>query len=378
MRGTQGWGWAVGIVDSSPATSMEHATTRLAGACYLAMRNRIECLLDDPPLPEALAASGLAGAYANLCRRHGITIARESVIQGMQLSASNQARWKALLGLLDTLRAQGIEPVVFKGGAIHARWPEMRAIRELFDYDLIVPQEQIEALKASLSLQGFEVPSSGSRLTQRLSKGSMAWKGNGLSYQNFDLHARVTEPPVCSSLTRSILGSQVRADGIRVPDIEDSVCMIALHIVRSGMHRPLREYIDLLWYVDDMDEREWRSVRQRAQRHHLTPALFLSLRQAVFCLALEELAPERASALSARIETLSREIGYVRKRAIDWLAPPDYPLHPIEARDRPTFRRSLILGAGTSSLPRVAAAFLMYGASRLGGRLMGPRPAKPV
>ena len=59
---------------------------------------------------------------------------------------------------------------------------------------------------------------------------------------------------------------------------------------------------------------------------------------------------------------------------IDWLAPPDYPLHPVTSRDRPMFRRSLILGTGTSSAWRVAAAFMLYGASRLGD---GARPATP-
>jgi len=35
------------------------------------------------------------------------------------------------------------------------------------------------------------------------------------------------------------------------------------------------------------------------------------------------------------------------------------------------FRRSLILGAGTGSTWRVAAAFLLYGASRLGDAVAG-------
>ena len=140
------------------------------------------------------------------------------------------------------------------------------------------------------------------------------------------------------------------------------------------MHRPLREYIDLLWYVDELDDAGWQSLRARARRHQLLPALFLSLRQARHCLALDELAPGRAASLGARIAQLESDVGSLRRRMIDWLAPPDYPLHPVTSRDRPMFRRSLILGTGTSSAWRVAAAFMLYGASRLGD---GARPATP-
>lgn len=145
--------------------------------------------------------------------------------------------------------------------------------------------------------------------------------------------------------------------------------MIALHVVRSGMARPLCEYIDLLWYVDGMDQAQWDAVCRRARRHQLLPALFLALRQAVFCLALEELAPQRAQVLSARLSALETAMGPIRRRALDWLAPPDYPLHPIASRNRPAFRRSLILGAGTGSLWRVGVAFLSYGATRIADRL---------
>ena len=147
--------------------------------------------------------------------------------------------------------------------------------------------------------------------------------------------------------------------------------MIALHVVRSGMHRPLREYIDLLWYVDELGDAGWQSLRAGAKRHRLLPALFLSLRQARHCLALDELAPDRAASLGARIAQLESDVGSLRRRAIDWLAPPDYPLHPVTSRDRPMFRRSLILGTGTGSAWRVAAAFVLYGASRVGDGLSG-------
>lgn len=357
--------------DNPSVSSGESAIRRLAGSCFLALRTDDGAPLLDIPEPESFYASGLVGTYANLCKRFGIQTTKDAVVEGMRLHATNHARWEGLVGLLEILKQEGIEPVVFKGGALHARWPAMRDVRALFDYDLIVPQAKMAALRSSLLRQGFEVPRSGSRITNRLNKGSMVWKGSGLRYQNLDIHARVTEPPVCSSLTRSLLASQERASGIRVPDIEDCACMIALHIVRSGMARPLREYIDLLWYVDGMDDAQWQSIHARAQRHQLVPALFLSLRQAVYCLALRELSPRRAEALTARIDSLGREVGRLRKRALDWLAPPDYPLHPIEARNKPIFRRSLILGTGTSSSWRVALAFLAYGSARCVDRLAG-------
>jgi hypothetical protein len=275
---------------------------------------------------------------------------------------------------LSYLHAEGIEPVLFKGGALHARWPRMRELRALFDHDLIAPQSDVQRLRDLLARQGFQTLPAGSRLTQRLSKGWMVWKGSGFSYQNLDIHARVTEPPVCASLTDSILATRERCDGVRVPDLEDSVCMIALHIVRSGMHRPLREYMDLLWYVDGMDQAQWQGVLLRARRHHLLPALFLSMRQAMHCLALEQLAPERAAVLAARNVALAASIGSMRMRALDWLAPPDYPLHPITGRDHPLFRRSVILGAGTGSAWRVCAAFAAYGLARLGDAVTGGKP----
>lgn len=330
------------------------------------MRTGNSRYLAKPTSTEALSLGGLTGTYANLCLRFGLEVEREAALEGMRLAAANKRRWEALTTLLTALASEGVEPVLFKGGAMHARWPAMRDVRALFDYDLIVPQRQATKLRALLAAQGFETAATGSRLTQRLSKGWMVWKGSGLGYQNLDIHSRVTEPPVCSSLTRSILATRERADGIRVPDIEDCVCMIALHIVRSGMYRPLREYIDLLWYVDGMDASQWNSLCVRARRHHLIPALFLSLRQARFCLALEELAPQRAASLSTRIAELERTLGHTRRRMLDWLAPSAYPLDPIATRNRPLFRRSFILGAGTNSAWRVAAAFLLFGATRLG------------
>lgn len=342
------------------------------GRCYLALRTRDNRWLSQVPTTDALQRSGLAGMYANLCVWLDVPIDKRMAIHGMQLAIANDTRWRGLLELLDALRIDGIEPVVFKGGALHARWPQLRELRALADYDLIVPQGQLQALRAHLAKNGFQHSPPPSGPARHLMKGAMAWKGDGLRHQNLDLHTHVTEPPVCRSLTNSILAGNERADGVRVPDIEDCVCMIALHIVRSGMHRPPREYVDLLWYIDGMDEAQWRAVVDRARRHHLLPALFLSLRQAVHCLAMDALAPERAKVLAARIDELQKlGVGHLRLRALDWLAPPNYPLHPVERRNRPAFRRSVILGAGTSSAWRVGIAFMSYGAARLADRLAG-------
>ena len=360
---------------ATPSDSPDDAVRRLAGGCYLALRTGNAAHLPLQPDAGVLDRSGLAGMHANLCQHLGVASDRATLIRGMQLSAVNTSRWNALASLLASLESEeGIAPVLFKGGALHARWPLMRELRAMADYDLIVPQEQANALREALARRGFTSTSPGSWLTRRLAKGWMACKGSGNAYQNLDVHARVTEPPVCISLTGDILGTDARASGIRVPGIEDCVCMIALHVVRSGMHRPLREYIDLLWYVDELGDAGWQSLRARAKRHRLLPALFLSLRQARYCLALDELAPDRAASLDARIAQIESDVGVVRRRMIDWLAPPDYPLHPVTSRDRPMFRRSLILGTGTSSAWRVAAAFMLYGASRLGD---GARPATP-
>jgi len=344
---------------------------RLAGNCYLALRTQDGRYLSPAPTTEALRHSGLAGMYANLCARLDVAIDKRIAINGMQLSLANGNRWHALTHLLASLQEHNIEPVLFKGGVLHARWPVMRDLRTLADYDLIVPLGQLETLQAKLARDGFDHMPAASWLVRRLTKGSMVWKGDGLEHQNLDIHAHVTEPPVCSSLTRSILASNERAEGIRIPDLEDCVCMIALHIVRSGMYRPLREYIDLMWYLDGMDEAGWQALHSRAARHHLLPALFLSLRQARYCLALDTLAPDRAESLGRRIVQLGSDISALRMRALDWLAPPDYPMRPIESRNHPAFRRSFALGAGTSSAWRVCAAFLSYGAARVADRLTG-------
>jgi hypothetical protein len=358
-----------------PGDPADDAVRRLAGGCYLALRTGDAAHLPLQADADVLDRSGLAGMHANLCQHLGIASDRATLIRGMQLSAVNTSRWNALASLLASLESEdGIAPVLFKGGALHARWPLMRELRAMSDYDLIVPQAQVGALREALARRGFASSSPGSWLTRWLTKGWMACKGTGHAYQNLDVHARVTEPPVCASLTRDILGSDARANGIRVPAVEDCICMIALHVVRSGMHRPLREYVDLLWHVEALDDAGWQSLRSRAARHHLLPALFLSLRQARHCLALDELAPDRAASLGARIAQIESDVGAVRRRMIDWLAPPDYPLHPLPYRDRPMFRRSLILGAGTSSAWRVAAAFVLYGASRIGD---GARPTTP-
>lgn len=352
----------------APTDLPTHETLRrVAGACYLAMHTGSGAALAAQPAPSEslLEAAELSATWANLCDRFGLPQPRSLALHGLAFAAANAARWRALNALLDALRARDVHPVLFKGGAIHARWPELRLIRAMGDYDLIVPQAQLDTLVAHLRADGFEIIGSDSAWTHRLNKAITLRKGEGLAAQLLDIHARVTEPPVCASLTRSILASDEQAHGVRVPSMEDCVCMIALHIVRSGMARPLREYIDLLWYVDEMPDAQWLAVVERAKQHQLLPALFLSLRQAVHCLALDELAPERAAALRARIAVLERQLSRLRLRLLDWLAPADYPLHPIQKRNHPVFRRSLILGSGTSSLWRVAVAFVLYGTSRL-------------
>ncbi len=351
--------------------SDHHEMRLLAGSCYLALRTGDPKFLRSITYNDALSTSELCGTFANLCSKHGITISHEAAIEGLQQTATNLHRWNSLIALVERLKEDGIEPVVFKGGAIHARWPELREFRALFDYDLIVPQNEVIQLRAWLAKDGFESAPTTSWATRRLSKGWMVWKGHGLNYQNLDIHARVTEAPVCSSLTTSILKSTCSSGEVRIPCIEDCVCMIALHIVRSGMYRPLREYIDLLWYTDEMNEIEWESLLAKAREHHLTPALYLALRQAHYCLALEELAPERADRLQARISKLRSAVDPCRRWLLEFLAPADYPLHPISSRNHPVFRRSMILGAGTSSLWRVATAFTMYGTSRFIDRISG-------
>lgn len=337
---------------------------RLVGGCYLALRDNSPAFLFPTPATDVLHASGLAPLHAGLCQRFGLATDAASVAAGMILAAGNQRRWRHVTRILHELRAHGIEPVVFKGGALVARWPEWRGLRIMEDVDLIVPQSQIHALRHHLATMGFRTGTKASKLSRWLSKGSLVWRDEGIDQQILDLHTRVTEPPTCATLTRSLLASDERAEGVRVPAIEDCVCMIALHIVRSGMARPLKEYIDLLWYLDGMDAMQWQRTVERARRHHLLPALFLSLRQALHCSALEELAPARWSRLDERSAALGRELPRWRRRALDRLAPPDYPLHPRTSRNRPLYRRSVIMLAGTSSAWRVFVAFLAYGAAR--------------
>lgn len=337
---------------------------RLVGGCYLALREGNPDRLRSAPATELLHASGLAPLHAALCQRFGLVTDSASAAAGLLLSAGNERRWQHLTHLLDSLHAEGIEPVIFKGGALVARWPEWLGLRIMEDIDLIVPQAHIGMLRTHLAAVGFRSEVHASKVVHWLSKGSLVWRGQGIDQQILDLHTRVTEPPTCASLTRSLLASRATASGVRIPDVEDCVCMIALHIVRSGMARPLKEYIDLLWYVDGMNGEQWQQVVARARLHHVSPALFLSLRQALHCSAIGELAPARWSVLNDRMAALEQELSPWRRREIDRLAPPDYPLHQDTSRNRPVFRRSVIMLAGTSSAWRVAAAFIAYGAAR--------------
>ena len=136
---------------SSNTAFLDEATRRIAGGCYLALRTGDRRHLSIAAEAAALECSGLAGMRANLCIRHGIDVTRHDAIQGLQLSATNKFRWEATRQLLETLAVDGIEPVLFKGGALHVRWPEMRDVRAMFDYDLIVPQDEVERLRTLLS-----------------------------------------------------------------------------------------------------------------------------------------------------------------------------------------------------------------------------------
>ena len=119
----------------------DDAIRMLAGGCYLALRSSDATHLPLQPDADVLDRSGLAGMHANLCLQLGVATDRATLIRGMQLSAVNTSRWNALANLLASLESEdGIAPVLFKGGALHARWPQMRELRAMADYDLIVPQ----------------------------------------------------------------------------------------------------------------------------------------------------------------------------------------------------------------------------------------------
>ncbi len=348
----------------------QHDVFRLVGGCFLALRDGTSVQLPENVPPAVLEASGLAAMYGALCARFGLNADSECIAAGMMLRATNEKRWSGLQQILGSLREVGINPVVFKGGALVARWPGLLATRPMDDFDLLVPQAQLRSLRRFLIGDGFREDNEHTPISHWLSKGALVWRGEGIAHQNLDIHSRVTESPACRSLTRSMLDTDQSAEGVRVPDIEDSICMIALHVVRSGMARPLKEYIDLLWYIHGMDDAQWRSTVACAKRHSLDPALYIVLRQAIHCSAMPDLDPQLALVLRDRLDKLESRLSRWRRAGIDRLAPADRPLSPNLRFKHPLLRRSVVMFVGISSPWRVTAAFFSYGLSRLADRVI--------
>lgn len=234
------------------------------------------------------------------------------------------------------------------------------------DLDIIVRAPELEKTLGFMRDQGYKGLIGTGRFGHRLSKGWAMVLGTGFERQNIDLHTRVTEPPVCTSLSKSILESNEMANGFRIPDVYDCISMISLHVVRSGMVRPVYEYLDLLWYVCQLDNLQWQRCLERARLHRLLPALYLSLRQAIWLTMTRDYRQhQECEQLLNRMNELERRVGRTRKRIIALMAPEHLPLKPNPKLMPPLVRRSIVMGTGIASVPRVAASFCLYGTARL-------------
>jgi len=337
----------------------------IARVFFAQVRGDVDCLL-PPPNQALLRKLNLSAYWIGMLIRHERPV--ELKLKGPYIASRliSQHRWDRLEKLVGKLGALDIRPVMFKGGALIARYPEFLGMRPMADLDIIVRGSDLAKTHGFMRSQGYKDLIGAGRFGNRLSKGWAMVLGTGFEHQNIDLHTRVTEPPVCTSLSKSILESNEMANGFRIPDIYDCISMISLHVVRSGMVRPIYEYLDLLWYVCQLDDVQWQRCLERAGFHRLVPALYLSLRQAVWLTMAQDYPQHQEyEQLQNRINELEKRVGRTRKRMIALIAPEHLPLKPNPKLMPPLVRRSIVMGTGIASVPRVAASFCLYGTARL-------------
>jgi len=172
----------------------------------------------------------------------------------------SKAQSEALTVIAQALEAEGIEPVILKGGALaHTVYPEP-ALRPMEDLDILVAPERLEQARQALSRQGFQAPAPVNRYQR-------------LSHQLPIAQGKQDDVPIFVELHRTVLNSALGA----YPNFH--------HI-----QRPLNSYRVAGQSLHTLHSEEFLTTQARRFRHLRDP--FRAIRLADFAGLAEKMVRE--------------------------------------------------------------------------------------
>jgi hypothetical protein len=254
----------------------------------------------------------------------------------------------------DAMEAQGITPVLLKGGAFLVRYSrDELGLRPMADIDLLVPPAQYAPATDVLEACGFRLVSGTSRASDRASHAESFASTTAPVPVEIDLHRGLAHWPIATGLTRRIQATTDRLDSWRVPQPADAVCLSALHRARHGFSWSLIDLFEMKRVARDLDAGAWGDLLDRASADHLTGAVWASYRQALWWLGADAGDDERLTRLAARLSA-------ARRRVLDRIAAPARLLVPDSRWRGPLLRNLIVYPLAMTTAGRAFAAAAMF------------------
>jgi len=294
--------------------------------------------LDGDPVPPEVMAELEASYYGSLARN-------------LRLQAS-------LAEVVAALHAEGIDPIVLKGGALAGTLYPNPGLRPMGDLDLLVPAEAMEQAGAVLSAIGYHQTR---RLSARMEAfqthfgGGLEWmRKDRLGLSNIDLqhdllgadicrHAFPIEAGALWAAARPLDAGSTQALQLSAPDMLLHLC---LHPpMHHGYAMPLRSYVDIHWLLaSEGSDSFWRRVAERAGQFRARIAVYWALRCAQDLLRT----PVPAGIMAALVP------GPLRQRLLAWLAPLDGERLWAGLEQQPSGLHQLLIYVALMERPRDA------------------------
>jgi len=277
------------------------------------------------------------------------------VVEYRHTATVNLIRLTQSARVRDALEAQGITPILIKGGAFLLRFcSDTLGVRPMSDLDVLVAPERYEAARAVMLDCGFQ-PAPGTTSFAAPLKHAVSFVSTaGPTPLDIDLHRDVAQWPVAAGLAPRMVADHERIQSWRIPRLADAFCLTALHRARHGFGWSALDLVEIKRTAQALTDDEWLEVVDRSARLRFAGAVWVSYRQAVWWLGAEP--PDEA-----RLAQIAERIGSATRHLLERMAPPEEALEP-DARWRRPLIRNFVVGpcAMTTPARAIAGAALFF------------------